>query len=120
MNECFELYDLRIELVRFENEKRMTDGAKVWDYFEVRWENIFIPAEQGFSYYNLAAIIPLLAAKQRVTNDVNDWMELDDESISVMQGDVVLIEDGVFHRVHAGPKGCYFVCVFDGRRTHWK
>ena len=50
--------------------------------------------------------------------DGSGKMELDDESISVMQGDVVLIEDGVFHRVHAGPYGCYFVCVFDGRRTH--
>lgn len=45
-------------------------------------------------------------------------MELDDETITVMQGDIVLIEDGVFHRVHAGPKGCYFVCVFDGKRDH--
>ena len=34
----------------------------------------------------------------------------------VNEGDVVLIEDGVFHRVHAGARGCYFVCVFDGRR----
>lgn len=50
--------------------------------------------------------------------DGSGKMELDDESITVMQGDVVLIEDGVFHRVHAGPKGCYFVCVFDGRRNH--
>jgi len=45
-------------------------------------------------------------------------MELDEESISVRAGDVVLIEDGVFHRVHAGHHGCYFVCVFDGTRNH--
>lgn len=45
-------------------------------------------------------------------------MELDDKQISVKSGDVVLIEDDVFHRVHAGPRGIYFVCVFDGRRTH--
>ena len=45
-------------------------------------------------------------------------MELDEKKINVKVGDVVLIEDGVFHRVHAGPFGCYFVCVFDGRRTH--
>lgn len=45
-------------------------------------------------------------------------MELDDKTINVKAGDVVLIEDDVFHRVHAGPHGCYFVCVFDGRRTH--
>ena len=44
-------------------------------------------------------------------------MELDDETInSTTEGDVVLIEDGVFHRVHAGThEGCYFVCVFDGK-----
>lgn len=36
----------------------------------------------------------------------------------VKAGDVVLIPDGWFHRVHAGPHGCYFVCVFDGKRNH--
>jgi mannose-6-phosphate isomerase-like protein (cupin superfamily) len=45
-------------------------------------------------------------------------MELDDRTLVVKQSDVVLIEDGVFHRVHSGPRGCYFVCVFDGRRSH--
>ena len=35
---------------------------------------------------------------------------------NVEPGSVVLIEDGPFHRVHAGEQGCYFVCVFDGRR----
>lgn len=45
-------------------------------------------------------------------------MELDDKTFTVKAGDVVLIEDGVFHRVHAGPRGVYFVCVFDGRRNH--
>ena len=46
-------------------------------------------------------------------------MELDDEMIKVQPGDVVLIEDGVFHRVHAGMyEELYFVCVFDGRRSH--
>ena len=45
-------------------------------------------------------------------------MELDGKEISVKEGDTVLIEDGVFHKVHAGPEGCYFVCVFDGKRSH--
>jgi len=45
-------------------------------------------------------------------------MELDDKKIKVDPGDVVLIEDGVFHRVHANEQGCYFVCVFDGKRNH--
>ena len=46
-------------------------------------------------------------------------MELDDETIKVQPGDVVLIEDGVFHRVHAGMyEELYFICVFDGKRNH--
>ena len=45
-------------------------------------------------------------------------MELDKQEIDVNIGDAVLIEDGVFHRVHAGAEGCYFVCVFDGKRSH--
>ena len=48
----------------------------------------------------------------------NGTMELDDKTINVYPGDVVLIEDGVFHRVHAENHGCYFVCVFDGTRNH--
>lgn len=75
----FELYDLRVELVRFENNKCVTDWAEIWDFFEVRWENIFLPKGKGFSFYNLSSIIPLLSAKQRVGNHENDWMELDDE-----------------------------------------
>jgi len=45
-------------------------------------------------------------------------MELDTKTITFVEGDVVLIEDGVFHRVHAGPHGAYFLCVFDGSRSH--
>ena len=45
-------------------------------------------------------------------------MELDGKEMDVKEGDTVLIEDGVFHKVHAGPDGCYFVCVFDGKRSH--
>ena len=45
-------------------------------------------------------------------------MELDGKEMAVKEGDAVLIENGVFHKVHAGPKGCYFVCVFDGKRYH--
>ena len=46
-------------------------------------------------------------------------MTLDDERFPVEEGDVVLIEDGVFHKVHnTGHLGLYFVCVFDGKRSH--
>jgi len=47
-------------------------------------------------------------------------MELDDKRLTVQGGDVVLIEDGVFHRVHnkSNSHTLYFVCVFDGKRNH--
>lgn len=46
-------------------------------------------------------------------------MELDEKRFNVQGGDIVLIEDGVFHRVHNPTKSSlYFVCVFDGRRNH--
>ena len=46
-------------------------------------------------------------------------MELDNERFPVNQGDIVLIQDGVFHRVHnTGNTDLYFVCVFDGKRNH--
>lgn len=46
-------------------------------------------------------------------------MEIDNEVFDVHEGDVVLIPDGVFHRVH-NPTSTplYFVCVFDGQRKH--
>lgn len=45
-------------------------------------------------------------------------IELDGILYNVEAGDTVLIEDDVFHRVHAGNEELYFVCVFDGRRDH--
>jgi mannose-6-phosphate isomerase-like protein (cupin superfamily) len=46
-------------------------------------------------------------------------MELDGDRFKVYPGDVVLIKDGVFHRVHnTGACDMYFVCVFDGKRNH--
>lgn len=47
-------------------------------------------------------------------------MELDNETINVTAGDVVLIPDGVFHRVHNDQTvtDLYFLCVFDGSRKH--
>lgn len=46
-------------------------------------------------------------------------MELDDQKFDVNPGDIVLIKDGVFHRVHnTGAVDLYFVCVFEGKRNH--
>lgn len=77
MNKPFHLYDLKVELTRTEWLIN-SFAAKVWDCFLVQWENLIFPAWWSFSYFNLAAIIPLLAAKQRET-DENDWMTTDHE-----------------------------------------
>jgi mannose-6-phosphate isomerase-like protein (cupin superfamily) len=51
--------------------------------------------------------------------DGNGRMELDGEVFDVREGDVVLIPDGVFHRVfNTTDRPLYFVCVFDGKRNH--
>ena len=46
----------------------------------------------------------------------NGYIYLNEEKLSVQAGDMVLIEDGVFHKVESGASGLYFVCVFDGKR----
>jgi len=50
-------------------------------------------------------------------------MFLNDTPMSVGPGDVILIEDGVHHRVESDmyqgkDEELYFVCVFDGKRSH--
>ena len=75
-NDTFELWDLHVEVVG--DQDKMVCGHAVGDYFEVSGENLRLPAGQGFSIYALAAILPLLPAKQRMT-DENDWMTTDAE-----------------------------------------
>ena len=49
-----------------------------------------------------------------------DDLSIEDD-FPVKEGDVVLIEDGKFHRVvNDSKEKLYFVCVFDGNRTHQK
>jgi len=46
-------------------------------------------------------------------------MTIDHERFPVQEGDAILIEDGSFHQVHnTSHLGLYFVCVFDGNRSH--
>jgi uncharacterized repeat protein (TIGR04076 family) len=73
----FELYDLRVEVVG-PPEKEIYCGARIGDYFDLQGEMLILPPGQGFSIYSLAALLPLLPAKQRVS-DPNDWMSTDDE-----------------------------------------
>ena len=73
----FELYDLRVEVVGPAG-RAIYCGARLGDYFELHGEMLKLPPGQGFSIYSLAAVLPLLAAKQRVTAP-NDWMSTDAE-----------------------------------------
>ena len=43
-------------------------------------------------------------------------IQLDQKTVDVQNGDVVLIQDGVFHKVNANSDGLDFICVFDGQR----
>lgn len=72
----FTLYDLRVEVVAARGG--MVCNHKVGDYFELSGENLSFPAGQTFPIYPLAALLPLLPAKQRET-DPNDWMTTDTE-----------------------------------------
>jgi uncharacterized repeat protein (TIGR04076 family) len=73
----FDLWDLKVEVVA-------PPGARLWcsaqpgDSFELRGEMLHLPPGQGFSIYSLAAVLPLLAAKQRPTH-LMDWMTSDAE-----------------------------------------
>ena len=73
----FELHDLRVEVVA-PPDARVFCGAQPGDSFELRGEMLHLPPGQGFSIYSLAALLPLLPAKQRAT-DPNDWMSTDAE-----------------------------------------
>ena len=73
----FTLHDLHVEVVAPPGA-RLYCGATAGDSFEVRGEMIHLPPGQGFSLYSLAALLPLLPAKQRPTHP-NDWMTSDAE-----------------------------------------
>ena len=48
------------------------------------------------------------------------YMKLGDETIMVREGSIVLIPDGVFHKVWntSTIEDLVFVCIFDGKRNH--
>jgi uncharacterized repeat protein (TIGR04076 family) len=76
-SDAFELYDLRVEVV-VADDRKVQCHAQPGDWFEVRGEMLHFPPGQGFSMYSLAALLPLLPAKQRATHP-NDWMSTDAE-----------------------------------------
>lgn len=77
-NDLFDLWDLRVEVTA--GEKPMVCDHQVGEYFDVHGELIVFPEDgrRQFSMYSLAAILPLLPAKQRIT-DKHDWMTTDSE-----------------------------------------
>ncbi len=72
----FELYDLRVEVVA--GERPMVCNHAPGDYFELSGENLRFPPGQTFPLYPLAALLPILPAKQRETAPA-DWMTTDME-----------------------------------------
>lgn len=72
----FTLYDLRVEVVQ--GDREMVCNHRAGDYFELSGENLTFPAGQSFPLYPLAALLPLLPAKQRRTHPA-DWMTTDTE-----------------------------------------
>ena len=70
----FTLYDLRVEVVA--GDRPMVCNHKEGDYFTLSGENLSFPPGQTFALYPLAALLPLLPAKQRDTHP-HDWMTTD-------------------------------------------
>lgn len=75
-SDAFTLYDLRVEVVQ--GDGPIVCNHAVGDYFELSGENLSLPPGQTFPIYPLAAILPLLPAKQRETAPT-DWMTTDME-----------------------------------------
>lgn len=72
----FWLYDLKVETIA--TERDMVCNHPVGSGFEVRGEMLIMGPMGHFPIYPLAAILPLLPAKQRPTDDA-DWMTSDAE-----------------------------------------
>jgi uncharacterized repeat protein (TIGR04076 family) len=69
------LYDLRVIVDRIEG--RSVCGLQVGDYFEVTESSrLRIPEGRHFCMFAIAAVLPLLAAKQRLLAP-GDWLEED-------------------------------------------
>jgi len=75
-NDEFTLWDLRVDVVA--GDRPMVCNHKEGDFFELSGESLSLPPGQTFPIYPLAALLPLLPAKQRDT-DAADWMTTDTE-----------------------------------------
>ncbi len=75
-DDSFTLYDLRVEVVA--TDRPMVCNHRAGDHFTLVGENLHFPPGQSFPLYPLAALLPLLPAKQRPTHP-HDWMTTDAE-----------------------------------------
>ena len=73
-DDAFELYDLRVEVVA--GDRPMVCSHRLGHAFDVHGENLIFAEPHSFSMYALAALLPLLPAKQRDTHP-HDWMTTD-------------------------------------------
>ena len=74
VDDTFELYDLRVDVIA--GDRPMVCSHRVGHAFDVQGENLVFAGASTFSMYTLAALLPLLPAKQRDTHR-NDWMTTD-------------------------------------------
>ncbi len=74
VDDTFTLHDLRVEVIA--TDRPMVCNHRAGDSFTLRGENLEFPPGQTFPLYPLAALLPLLPAKQRPTHP-NDWMTTD-------------------------------------------
>jgi uncharacterized repeat protein (TIGR04076 family) len=71
----FWLWDLEVEILA--GDRPMMGPYREGDRFTLEGEMLHLPPGQGFSIYALAALLPLLPAKQRATHPA-DWMTSDE------------------------------------------
>jgi uncharacterized repeat protein (TIGR04076 family) len=73
-DDTFTLYDLRVEVVA--TERPMVCSHRAGDWLELSGESLRLPDGQAFPLYALAALLPILPAKQRMTHPA-DWITTD-------------------------------------------
>ena len=88
-DDVFTLYDLRVEVVA--TDRPMVCSHRPGDYFLLSGENLSFPDGQTFPLYPLAALLPILPAKQRMT-DAADWITTDTDIDVIRQA---AIRDGM-------------------------
>ena len=73
-DDAFTLFDVRVEVIA--TDRPMVCNHQPGDWFALVGENLHFPPGQSFPLYPLAALLPLLPAKQRPTHP-HDWMTTD-------------------------------------------